>query len=177
MATAAPDLIEPVVGFREWLVVRGALQSPYIPYRWQEAEAEARCFPANRNLQFGRGWLDEPHDAPHPRCKCGIYAVYRPRAATPFPDAERVWGVVTLWGRIEVHADGMRAQHARIEAVARGAGDRGGDDFKLRTIASQLGVELVEWDELSEAAVRCGRPLPDAMIAGATTRLPGGCAL
>lgn len=177
MAAAAPDLIEPVVGFREWLVVRGALQSPYIPYRWEAPVAEARCFPANRNLQFGRGWLDEPHNAPHPRCKCGIYAVYRPRAATPFPDAERVWGVVTLWGRIEVHVDGMRAQHARVEALALGTGDRRGDEAKLRSIASELGVALVEWDELPEAADRCGRPLSEGMIAAATTRVPGGGAL
>lgn len=173
MAVTAPDLIEPVVGFREWVIVRGALTSPYIPYRWEAATARARCYPANRNLQFGRGWLDEPHEAPHPRCKCGIYALHRPRATTPFPGAHRVWGVVTMWGRIEVHADGMRAEHARVRALALGVGDRRADESTLRTIATELGTDLVEWDELPEGALRYGRPLSEETIAGPPTRVPG----
>ena len=32
--TAPPDLVEPVVAFRAWRVVDGALLSPYIPCRW-----------------------------------------------------------------------------------------------------------------------------------------------
>lgn len=171
----APDLIEPVVGFREWLIVRGALTSPYIPYRWREAVARARCYPANRNLQFGRGWVAEPHEAPHPSCKCGIYAFYRPRTATPFPDADRVWGIVTVWGRLEVHSDGMRAEHARVEALALGVGERRVDELALRRIAADLGgLDLVEWDELPAAADRYGWPLPDELIGGAATRVPGG---
>jgi hypothetical protein len=173
-APTAPDLIEPVAAFREWLVVRGALTSPYIPYRWEEPVVRARCFPANRNLLFGSGWLDEPHDAPHPSCRCGIYAVYEPRTATPFPDADRVWGVVTVWGRIEVHSDGLRAEHARVEALAVGVGDRCGDESKLQRIATELGTDLVEWDELIEAAGRYGKPLPGELVQGASRTPLGG---
>jgi hypothetical protein len=173
-APTAPDLIEPVAAFREWLIVRGGLTSPYIPYRWEEPVVHARCFPANRNLQFGRGWLEEPHEAPHPSCKCGIYAVYAPRVGTPFPDAERVWGVVTTWGRIEVHSDGMRAQHARIEALALGVGDRRGNESALGRIAAALGVDLVEWEELPEVAADRGRPLPAELTAAAESEAPRG---
>jgi hypothetical protein len=177
LTVAAPDLVEPVVGFREWLIVRGTLTSPYIPFRWEERTARARCFPANRNLQFGRGWVDEPHVVPHAQCKCGIYALHRPRSTTPFPDADRVWGVVSTWGRIEVHSDGMRAEHARVEAIALGVGERRGNEPTLRRIAERLKVDLVEWDDLPAVAGRYGRQLPDALIAGASTRMPGGAGL
>jgi len=174
LSTAAPDLVEPVVGFREWLIVRGHLTSPYIPLRWEHRTARAGCFPANRNPQFGRGWLAEPHAAPHAHCKCGIYALYRPRAATPFPDADRVSGLVTVWGRIEAHSDGMRAEHARVEALALGVGERRGNEPALKTIAARLGLELVEWDDLPALAASRGSPLPEELIAGAATRVPGG---
>jgi hypothetical protein len=174
VSATAPDLVEPVVGFREWVVVRGNLTSPYVPYRWERRTARARCFPANRNLQFGRGWVDEPHAAPHARCRCGIYALHRPRAASPFPDADRVWGVVSVWGRIEVHSDGMRAEHARVEALTPGVEGRRGNEAVLRRVAARLGVELVEWDELPAVAARYGSPLPDRLVATASTPVPGG---
>jgi hypothetical protein len=164
MNVTAPDLVEAVVGFREWLIVRGHLSSPYIPYRWQARIAHARCFPANRNLQFGRGWLEEPHKAPHPLCKCGIYARYRPRLGSPFPDANRIWGVVSLWGQIEAHRDGMRAEHARIEALARGVAPQADLDQTLREIASRLGLELVPWQELPAVAAEAGSALPEEMM-------------
>jgi hypothetical protein len=126
--------------------------------------------------------LDEAratHRAPDPRCRCGLYAWHEPEQLTGFvaQRAELVYGAVLAWGRVEVHADGMRAQHARVEALALGVGERRRDEAKLRSIASALGVELVEWNELDVAADRCGRPLPDEMIAAATTRVPDGGAL
>ena len=32
----------------------------------------------DRSLLFGAGWVDEPHQAPHPACQCGIYAYHAP---------------------------------------------------------------------------------------------------
>src|SRR5215210_7456769 len=138
----APDLIEPVVGFRKWRVVADHLTSPYIPLRWDEPVAHARCYPANRTLLFGAGWLDEPHDAPHPDCKCGIYAWHEPPAIRPKRDVDEAFGVVSLWGRIEVHATGMRAEHARIEALAHHPELGDLHARRLAAIAERLRVAL-----------------------------------
>jgi hypothetical protein len=162
--SAAPDLVEPVVGFRKWRVVAGRLTSPYIPLRWEQAVVHARCYPANRSLLFGAGWLAEPHEAPHPRCRCGVYAWHALPAAGPVPDPDRAFGVVRLWGRIEVHADGMRAEHAAIAAigVAPGLGQRHRE--RMAAIAAGLGVELVEQADLPAVAARHGSPLPEALL-------------
>jgi hypothetical protein len=163
---SAPDLIRPVTGFRKWRVVRDHLSSPYIPLRWDEGVVHARCYPANRSLLFGQGWLDEPHEAPDPRCKCGIYAWHRLPQARRVPDPDRALGVVTLWGRIEVHADGMRAQHAAIKALGFAPELGSAHRRTMRRIASALGVELVEQRDLPAAALRHGGPLPPALVAG-----------
>jgi hypothetical protein len=159
-----PDLIEPVVGFRKWRLVRDRLSSPFIPLRWEEAEVQAECFPANRALLFGKGWLQEPHRAPHPDCKCGIYAYHYPPSRGPIPYLDRITGVVALWGKIEVHRDGMRAEHARIGALAY-LHDLGRDhEQRVRYIATGLGVDVVEQSELALAAQEYGKRLPAEMI-------------
>ena len=162
--SAAPDLIEAVVGFRKWRVVRDHLTSPYIPLRWDEPVVHARCYPANRSLLFGRGWVDEPHDAPHPDCRCGVYAWHALPSPGPVPDPGRAFGVVVLWGRLEVHEDGIRAEHAAIRTL--GFSPRLGAGYRrtMEAIAARLGVELVEEPNLPAAALRHGAPLPEALV-------------
>jgi hypothetical protein len=162
----APDLIESVVGFRKWRVVRDHLTSPYIPLRWDEPVVHARCFPANRSLLFGAGWVQELHDAPHPRCKCGVYAWHRPPPSAPVPDPDRALGVVSLWGRVEVHEDGMRAEHAAIKALGFSTGLGTRHERTMLSIAERLGVELVEERSLADAARRHGAPLPGRLLPG-----------
>jgi hypothetical protein len=69
---------------------------------------------------------------------------------------EWVEGIVTVWGRIEAHRGGLRAEHARVCALARRPG--------VDAIARELGVDVVERDELEEAAARYGVPLPPALV-------------
>jgi hypothetical protein len=151
--TAAPDLVEPVVAFRAWRILDDRLLSPYIPCRWDGRVMHATCYPANRTLTFGRGWLNTPHESPHRACRCGIYAYHRPGAQQYFGEWEWVEGIVTVWGRIEAHADGLRAEHARVEALA------GRPD-----IARALGADVVERGELRDAAARYGAPLPPSLL-------------
>lgn len=153
----APDLIEPVVGFRVWRVIDGRLLSPYIPCRWAGRVMHATCYPANRSLEFGRGWLDTPHESPHRDCKCGIYAYHRPGTHGYVGEWEWVDGIVTVWGRIEAHAAGIRAEHARVEAIA---------DARpaAPVVAERLGVDLVPRDTLDVTARRYGAPLPIEML-------------
>jgi len=155
-APPAPDLIAPVVAFRAWRIVQGRLLSPYIPCRWEGPVMRAECYPANRTLLFGRGWLDAPHEPPHRDCQCGIYAYHRPGAQPYYGEFECVEGVVTVWGRIEAHRDGLRAEHARVCALAARPG--------AEAIAERLGIELVAADALAEAAERWGAPLPATLV-------------
>ena len=159
--TVAPDLAEPVVGFRTWGVVGDRLVSPYIPCRWDGPLMDAVCYPANRSLTFGHGWLDAPHGSPHPDCQCGIYAYHRPGARSYFGEGEWLEGIISVWGRIEVHADGLRAEHARVQALAL-PGDR--DPGPARRIAAALGVELIPRAELGGAAASFGAPLPASLL-------------
>jgi hypothetical protein len=154
--TPAPDLVEAVVGFRAWRVVAGALMSPYIPCRWEGPVMHAECYPANRALEFGRGWLADPHDPPHRDCRCGIYAYHRPGTQAYYGEFESLHGIVTVWGRIEAHRDGLRAQHARVCALVRAP--------RAQQIAARLGVDLVDADEVEDAAVRYGAPLPASLL-------------
>jgi hypothetical protein len=139
--SVAPDLIEPLV--------------------------RALCFPANRSLLFGAGWLDEPHSAPHPLCKCGIYAWHRVPPFAAIPDPDRAFGVVALWGRLEVHEDGMRAELAAIRALGYSPqlGER--QRRTMRSIAERLGVELVEERLLAEVARGYGGPVPAELLPAA----------
>ena len=164
--SGAPDLIAPVVGFRKWRVIRDHISSPYVPLRWDERVVRARCYPANRSLMFGAGWLEEPHEAPHPDCKCGVYAWHDPPARGPIPDARQAFGVIALWGRIEVHSDGMRGQHARIEALAHQPELGSRHSQAIARIARRLGVELIEYDELPEAARALGARVPETLRPG-----------
>jgi hypothetical protein len=154
MSVAAPDLVVPVVAFRAWRVVDGRLLSPYIPCRWEGAVMHAECYPANRTLLFGNGWLDAPHRPPHRDCRCGIYAYFRPGAQAYYGEFEWVEGVVTVWGHIEVHHDGLRAEHARVCALGPG----------VEAIAAAMGVDVVARGELEAAAARYGAPLPASLV-------------
>jgi hypothetical protein len=141
--TAAPDLATPLVAFRSWRISGGRLVSPFIPCRWTGRVMHATCFDANRALTRGTGWLAEPHRSPDPRCQCGIYGYFEPGPRSWYGEAYWCEGVVTAWGHVEVHRDGFRAEHARVEALAEPA-----DGFRhaveaVREAAAALGVPLV----------------------------------
>ena len=163
-AAAVPDLVEPVVGFRAWRIVGGRLLSPYIPCRWDGRVMHAECWPANRTLTHGRGWLAEPHTSPHPACQCGVYAYHRPGAQTYYGEWEWVEGVVSVWGRVEAHRDGLRAEHARVEALVRPPASEAGRRARVEAIAARLGCDLIAREDLREAAARYGGPLPSSLL-------------
>ena len=162
----APDLIEPVIGFRKWRVVRGHISSPFVPLRWDEPVVHARCYPANRSLLFGAGWLEAPHDAPHPDCKCGVYAWHDPPQRGPIRDLRQAFGIVSVWGRVEVHVDGMRAEHVRVEALAYEPELGSAHRRTIERIAGDLGVATIPYQELPTAARALGSGVPAALRPG-----------
>ena len=69
-ASAAPDLVTPVVAYRAWRVVGDRLLSPNIRIRWEGRTLHATCLPVQRRIMPGHdGWVDEEHVAPHPDCE------------------------------------------------------------------------------------------------------------
>jgi hypothetical protein len=146
----APDLIEAVVGFRQWRLGPGGLLSLHCAEPWPSATLEARCL-------HGR---HPDRAAPVQSCCCGIYAWYQqtPRLASA-GTADLVCGAVVMWGQIELHATGMRAQHARIVALALPFGRN--KRRALVEVADRLGVLALPHAAVARAADREGAPVPD----------------
>jgi hypothetical protein len=163
----APDLVEPVVAYRAWRIVGDQLLSPLIPVRWDGAVLHAMCHPWQKRIVLGGRWVHEAHASPHPDCQCGIYAHHRPGVRTWFGEFDWVEGVITVWGRLEAHADGVRAEHARIHAFIRPAPDLVERTRAIETIAARLGgVELIDRADAEAVGARVGAPLPPALLPG-----------
>ena len=80
---------------------------------WRAGEPlEARC----RLFEFAH-WRPlrtnlRPHDAPHLKCTCGIYASKTLDLRWPGYQRSLIYGQVLLWGTIVEHQRGWRAQYA-----------------------------------------------------------------
>jgi hypothetical protein len=165
-SSQAPDLIEAVVAFRSWRVVDEGLRSVYLPVLWTEREMKATC------LCFDAPDADAPrsapagHGAPDRGCTCGIYAYYEPDLNFPTIDYRGVAGIVSLWGTIELHEEGMRAQQARVEALALYSRWSTRQIDAVREIAGALGVDLVDLDDIRREAERYGRPIRPDLVPG-----------
>ena len=150
MEASAPDLISAVIGFRQWRLCGDELWSVRATERWRRGVHTARC-------------LTHGHDAPANGCTCGIYARYSPTprgASALTPDL--VGGAVALWGHIELHAHGMRAEHAMVVALALPF-SWGAKRRRIRAAASALEVPAVPARRLKAAALVHGDLIPRAM--------------
>jgi hypothetical protein len=166
---AAPDLAAAVVAFRSWRLAGDRLMSPFIPCRWRGRVMHATCFHANRTLTRGVGWLNEPHRSPHEDCQCGIYAYHTPGPRSWFGEAYWCEGVVSAWGRLVVHPDGFRAEHACVEAVSVPDGVVRFGAAHIHRAAAELGVPVVPHDELENFAARMGGGVPATLRPVAST--------
>jgi hypothetical protein len=73
-----------------------------------------------------------------------------------------VRGAVVLWGRIELHQRGMRAEFARIVTLALPSSRRHAD--AVARLAEALDVEAVRTRDLPAAALAYGEPLEPTLI-------------
>lgn len=150
METAAPDLVTAVIGFRQWRLRGSELWSLRATDRWRRGVQTAHCDKAG-------------HEAPVNGCTCGIHAWYSPppRGASALtPDL--VSGAVALWGQIELHAHGMRAQHAMVVALALPL-SRGDKRRRILAAAESLDVMAVAARKLKRAALAHGDIIPVTM--------------
>src|SRR5215469_7505955 len=149
---SAPDLVVPIIGYRQWRMTDGGLASLYDGTAWPEAQITARC--------------DQGHSAsevPAKNCTCGVYAYYDPcprtaSAATP----DLIGGAVVVWGRIEAHAYGLRGKHARIVALELPL-SRGRKRRAVIETAELLGVAAVPHRSLGKVALEHGAVLQSAL--------------
>jgi hypothetical protein len=152
MEGAAPDLIRPVIGFRQFRVVGSELWSLHGQHRWLPGVQTAHCL------------AEVAHDTPPVKgCTCGFYARYTPAPRTgSLATADLVGGAVALWGRIELHAHGMRAQHAMVVALALPA-SRGAKHRNTVAAADSLAISAVPARRLTATALAFGDVIPRAM--------------
>lgn len=135
----APDSIEPIAGWRLWLVcqeraglrLRSIVLSgrPWEPRQRFEARCHHRC------------------DSPGFDCGCGINAassvtLLRPyvgwTAAVPNTVVCRAFGKVSLWGRVVVCKRGWRGQYAYPRSIALLRTGETPDDLNLHDVAHEL---------------------------------------
>jgi hypothetical protein len=148
LAARAPDLVEPVIGYRQWCLRDAALWSLYAEYRWGRGANAAIC-------TLGAG---HPEPAPGHSCACGLYAWYRPCPRLGCATRELVAGAVAMWGDIELHAEGLRAQYAAVVALVLPP-SRGGKRRRVIELANALEVDVVPTRRLRKAALDHGLPI------------------
>lgn len=154
-SVAAPDLVRPIIGFRQWRLHGGVLRSVWTDDAWDGGLLCARC----RADVSDRCAVRE---APEPECTCGVYAWHRQVPIGASATRELVAGAVALWGAIQIHATGMRGQFARIVVLSLPL-TRGRKRLDLAITAGELGVDLVPHRHLTAAAMAHGTPAPPSL--------------
>ena len=180
--SSAPGYIEPVVGWRTWLVVQQAgcfrLRSVVYDALWPpRKELFARCLGRSPVLLFPWRRRSE-HDPPAPYCGCGIYATREPedaaryldvRSSAEAPSVLRVIGTVSLWGQVVECTDGWRAAYAYPKTIhvptlrdARRAQTEQAQEIALALTDYGVPVDLLDADAHLPADVVAGLGLAAA---------------
>jgi hypothetical protein len=155
----APDLLAPVTAFRDWRIYQDELCSPVTGVLWTDRVMHATCRP-----QCVEDLLVGPHAAPHPGCHCGLHASLESSDEPSKVNFRAVSGIVTLWGRIEVADNVIRAESARVECLGIYSRWTRRHKDSVRAIADDFGIDVVDLYDLPAAAMVYGRPLPEALV-------------
>jgi hypothetical protein len=150
-----PDLVRPLVGFRQWRLRDGVLYSMWTDDPWPGGQLSGRCR-GSCDCEAGIGV------APDPDCTCGVHAWHRQVPLGASANRDLVAGAVALWGAVEVHAIGMRAQFARIVTLALPV-TRGRKRLEVAIVAGEMGIDLVPHRHLVAAEMAHGTPVPPSL--------------
>lgn len=131
------------MAFRAWRV----------PVRSTELYATSRKRPWSPGIVRAVCAKGRKHQPPDPDCSCGIHAFHELSDACLMGPRTLV-GAVAAWGDIEVYEQGIRAEYARIVALARPPRTRVSQQAAT-ALADHYGVPLTGMKEL--AALRTAR--------------------
>jgi hypothetical protein len=153
----------PVIGYREWVLLDSEIVSPLAHVAWDAGPMRAECVAGCRAASgLWRHAAAHTGPAPDPSCVCGIYALFAPQRPRARDRLAVVRGGVALWGRIELHRRGMRAEFAQIVTLALPTTRTQAE--KVAEVARLLDVEIVSARHLGAAALAHGDPLEPALI-------------
>lgn len=137
-----PRVSGPLVGFRAWTLRNGRL----CPTGYSEGAAWVAGVNAARCVGG--------HRAPAHDCRCGLYAL---REWWMLGASDHgVWGAVVLWGRVEVHRRGFRAEFARIVALSSHPSQSRSHRVAVASVGRALMVPVVGIPELGAVASEFG---------------------
>lgn len=166
------------LGFRSWKLSGYELRSANEAFGgWKIDEpTEAECMGGQRPAWSMVASLppelqvpEQAHEAPHPDCECGLYALHAPEFMSRWHHDKplMVHGAVLGWGRMEVHHEGWRAQYAQPVMLAFD-GDRQPYNHceRVKAMGAELGLPVVEWPEFEAEARKLAEPVPEDLRPG-----------
>jgi hypothetical protein len=134
----APLVPGPLYGLRTWKVAGGRLAGPFAGTTWPtESVMTATC-------------SQRRHAAPQPGCGCGLYALHPTTEtaqgvlAVTQGGGRTVAGIIAAWGPVQVHADGFRAQSARVQVLVIPRGAKRKNAERIRRLAASYGADVLE---------------------------------
>ena len=151
-ASSAPDLIEAVIGYRQWSVRGGRLYSPFHGDLWEDVELRGSCVLGTHDAA----------DVPVAHCTCGVYAYYEPPPRSAATARRLITGAVVMWGHLQLHGSGMRASCARVVGLALPL-TNGTKRRRVDAAAAYLEVPAVPLQQIKLVASGYGAPAPLAL--------------
>lgn len=110
--SGSEPLVGEIVGLRTFRVDDSGLLLPlYSSGVWYDGPNAATCSPPTGDSRRG------PHRVPDAACECGFYAYGTREAAARNRHMRYVQAVVSCWGDVVAGTQGVRAEHARIDAI------------------------------------------------------------
>lgn len=110
--TGSEPLVGEVVGLRTFRVDESGLLLPlFSDLAWYDGPNTAACAPPTG--ESGRS----DHPVAAAECECGFYAFGTTAAAARNRHMRYVQAVVSCWGHVTAGTQGIRAQHARVDAL------------------------------------------------------------
>jgi hypothetical protein len=157
----APDLTEPLVGFRGWNLDDEYLVGPFKYARWgriTQAFCDVKSWPKHKLI-------------PDEECQCGLYSYFDSGSIhrtgwMGVAYGGKIRGAVVSTGRVGLHEHGLRSQKARIVCLVeeKKSVEYLGGVHEFRALASRYNVPVVGPDALEDFAYEYGTPVPDVMM-------------